>query len=93
LEDNEDSQVEQSPKPSAVTMSTTYAEDDPNFLDINIDPDFPWMSAMVVPVLSEGVILPHIGTTEIATRGTIWTVSKLTIYFNVADVQDFQDKN
>jgi hypothetical protein len=50
------------------------------------------MSAMVVPVLSEGVILPHIGTTEIPTCGTIWTVSKLTINFNVADVQDFQDK-
>jgi hypothetical protein len=89
--DNEDSQLEQSPKPSAATMSTTNDED-PNFLDINIDPDYPWMSAMVVLVLSESVILPQSGTTEIPTRGTIWTVSKLTIYFNVTDVQDFQDK-
>jgi hypothetical protein len=75
-------------------MSTTNNQDttDPNVVDIDIDPDNPWMSAAVLPVLSSGVMLPQKGTTEIPTSGRVYTVDKLTVYFNVADLQDFIDK-
>jgi hypothetical protein len=76
------------------TMSTTNNQDttNPNVVDIDIDPHCPWMSAAVLPVISSGVMLPQKGEKKVPTSGIVWTVDKLTVYFNVADLQDFIDK-